>query len=247
MQTDQEKTQIAQQWADTRLPADLKTADGGMRPEHAQIMFDYVGGMFQGVVSMEALDSAVAYLRMKITKTEPEVESQDDSHQRTVALRWLQNHCPRHLRNSRGTVGPVYAQLISDYISQQYQGIWSFENLDKAVKYLTLRGELPSASPTTKGRKDPDEIRRDKILAAGQEPTQLRNHARTEPTEESKGISFKDFLGTLIEGSRKMSEASEPRKATEEKLRTIPANATPQELKKYSAAEIRNWMRRRAK
>jgi hypothetical protein len=247
-QTLEQQNEISIQWMKERCPSDLKSSNGGLDPAYADFMKDHVDNFFAGVVSSESLDSAVKSLRLRlaaIKPEEPEPEKPDDAKQRAVALRWLKDNAPAHLRNDRGTVGPEVAAKIAAYLDVNYGNQWTLSNLDKACKYLMLRGDIPDGRTKKVNSEVQNEKRRDALRAAGQTESQLRNHAKPEPAEETRGISFKDFLGKLIDGSKKMAEANQPRQAVDEKLRVIPLSASNKDLKKYTAAEIRQWMKRK--
>jgi hypothetical protein len=66
-QTDQEKTQISQQWLRDHCPEGIRTADGGLLQADVDKIQAYIDKAYDGVVSVQSLNAAVLQLGTQLT------------------------------------------------------------------------------------------------------------------------------------------------------------------------------------
>ncbi len=233
-QTEDQKKIIAHEWLQKRAPQDF-FHDGKMKSEYVAFLNEYIAQYHAGILSLDNLDSGVAYLRMRQSqqKDVPVGPTPQQKHDAAVGAKWISDRCPEHLLNEkRNGIGNEAAQKMSDYLKVNYNNVWTLENLDKACHYLQLRGELSDGISKVSDRA---------ISTEAASLTGLVSHARPEEKPTSTAdTSFASFAKSIL---KKAGRAQDPPKAPEpEKLRAIPANATAAELKKYNAQEIRNWL-----
>jgi hypothetical protein len=239
-QTLQEQETIARQWYESRCPKEWIHHEGGMKMEFVATLQDMVDEYFGGVVTLDNLDSAANYVKIKLQKPEitPPPPDPKEERDRAVAIRWLKERCPKHLLDGKGGIGREFAAKMAGYLREHYQNQWTLDNLDKAAKYLQLRNELPEKVKQSVDHSSETVAR--KLLDIGVQPTGLINHARKE--SDKPGTSFKEFLNKLVDGAKRASEIK-PQYAEEKGLRRIPDGET--NFKKYTAAEIRQYLKRK--
>jgi hypothetical protein len=243
-------------WLANNCPTGLKASNGEPFPGDVHRIIEYLkttcADRYEtGLITPEDLNNAVRTLSDVLTYFDksPEAlkirnsivdETARDAANRRIAKKWLVERCPKHLLNDKLVIGAEFAKKMNRYLEANYKGQWNLDNLDACVKYLQLRGELPSA-PKSAGIK-PEEIAANKLHNAGV----LANTGRKSHTEktETQNDSIHDAAKRLFGNLKKMVEPTAP--AVKETVRTLPLNATTEQLKAASPAELKSYLRRKS-
>jgi hypothetical protein len=246
-------------WLERHCPTGLLASNGEPFEGDVHRLIEYLkrncGDRYEnGTITVEDLNAAVRTLTesnvltyfdrspeaMRIRGSQQDETARDTANRR-IAKTWLKERCPKHLLNDKLVIGTEFAKKMNRYLEANYRGVWNLDNLDSCVKYLQLRGELPSA-PKSAGIK-PEEIAANKLHNSGV----LANTGRMSHAEktETQNESMHDAAKRLFGDIRKLAQPSAAPAASKEKIRVLPLDATPQQLKNATPAELKVFLQRK--
>jgi hypothetical protein len=172
-----------------------------------------------------------------------------------ICKTWLESsHVPAFLKvkNAEGTTTMYSFNLIYEYVIRNFEAKFNESNLNTALARLIKSGRIPAHS---KMKQDPqtllwhnppnvaveEEKQHQRELAHMGIVKDNRSHAEEKPkTTNTLADTFKKVIGQINQ-----TQAYVPKTASKETLRTIPDDATKEQLKQYSAAEIKAFLHRR--
>jgi hypothetical protein len=165
---------------------------------------------------------------------------------KNIVDKWLHSgRVPKHLAPPDGRF-PMYGQYFErvwNYVKDHYQAKYNFENLDRAVITLIKLGQLPDYPKQGLSAEEKEQRKQEQraALEVGVLPSRLPSHA--DPSQPNTiGSEMRKTAQQMLQdvANGQTYKPKEP-----EKLRKIPLNTPVEELRKYTAAEIKSYMRRK--
>ena len=166
---------------------------------------------------------------------------------KNIVEKWLHSgRVPQHLKPADGRFQMYgqYFERVWNYVRDHYQAKYNFENLDRAVVTLINLGQLPDYPKQQASAEEKEQRKQEQRAAieAGVLPSRLPSHA-DKPEPNTIGSEMQKTAHQMLQdvAAGQVYKPKEPEKP----LRKIPLNVDVSDLRKFTAAEIKWYMKRK--